>query len=158
MLTVRDARSGDEDALLKLLREFAEFERLTHLFQLTPGIITRDFIGRDRRVTCAVAEWDGTLIGVMTWFYSYRTFAAKFGIFLEDLYVKPEFRRRGIAKTMMQHLAQRALGEGADRIDWCVLDWNRNAADFYLRLGAKSAPEWQTYGLDANALARLAKA
>jgi len=158
MLDIRDARSGDEDAIVSLLREFAEFERLTHIFQLTPEIIRRDFIGERRRVQCAVAEVDGAIVGLMTWFPSYRTFAAKPGIFLEDLYIKPEFRRRGIARAMLQHLAQRALKEGSDHIDWSVLDWNRSAVEFYEGLGAQHAPEWQIYGLSADAFAELAKA
>ena len=157
-LVIRDARPGDEAVILALLKEFAEFEQLTHLFKVTSEIIRRDFISDSRRVKCSVAEWNGAIVGLMTWFHSYRTFDAKSGIYLEDLFVRPDHRQRGIAKAMIKDLARRALDEGSDRIDWCVLDWNRNAIDFYQALGAKHAPEWQIYGLDADALARLAKA
>jgi len=157
-LVIRDARLGDADAILALLFEFAQFERLTEKFRLTREHIARDFIGRERRVQCDVAEWDGAIAGVMIWYRSYATFAASPGFYLEDLFVRPEFRRRGIGKALLERLARYAAEEGADRIDWCVLHWNRAAVEFYENLGARQISDWQIYRLSADVLARLAKA
>ena len=156
-LVIRDARLGDEDAIRALLWEFAQFERLTEKFRLTRERIARDFIGRERRVQCDVAEWDGAIAGVLIWYRSYATFAASPGIYLEDLFVRPEFRRRGIGRAFLERLARHAAEEGADQIDWCVLDWNRVAITFYENLGARQVSDWQIYRLGAEALERLAK-
>jgi GNAT superfamily N-acetyltransferase len=157
-LVIRDARKGDEDSIYALLWEFAEFERLTHRFQLTRDVVSRDFIGEKRRVQCDVAEWDGTLVAVMIWYRMYGTFSASPALFLEDLYVRPEFRRRGIAKALLKQLVRYAGEEGANRIGWFVLDWNTPAMDFYDRIGARPVPEWRIYSWDADAFRRLADA
>ena len=157
-LVIRDARLGDEAAIHALLWEFAEFEKLTHKFQLTRELISRDFIGEQRRVQCDVAEWDGALVAVMIWYRMYGTFSASPALFLEDLYVRPEFRRRGIAKALLRQLVGYAGEEGANRIGWFVLDWNAPAMEFYDRIGARPAPEWRIYSWDAEAFRRLADA
>lgn len=151
-LVIRDARSGDEDAILALLKEFAEFERLTHIFRLTTEVIAHDFIGEHRRVICQIAEVDGTTAGVMIWIRTYGTFSASPGIYLEDLYVRPQFRRRGIGKALLQRLARE---DGANYIHWSVLDWNRAAAQFYETLGAARIAEWELYRISGEALQRL---
>ena len=155
---IRDARKGDEAAIHALLFEFAEFEKLTHNFRLTPEIISRDFVGDRRRVHCDVAEWDGALVSVMIWYCMYGTFSAGPALFLEDLYVSPEFRRRGIAKALLRQLVRYADEEGAVRIGWFVLDWNTQAMDFYDRIGARPVPEWRIYSWEADAFQRLADA
>ncbi len=157
-LVIRDARPGDEAAIHALLFEFAEFEKLTHKFRLTPEIVSRDFVGERRRVHCDVAEWDGALVGAMIWYRMYGTFSAGPALFLEDLYVRPEFRRRGIAKALLRQLVHYAGQEGASRIGWFVLDWNTQAMDFYERIGARLVPEWRIYSWDADAFQRLADA
>jgi len=157
-LVIRDARPGDEDAIVALLREFAEFEKLTHKFRLTREIIARDFIGARRRVQCDVAEWDGGVAGVMIWYRIYGTFEACPALFLEDLFVRPAFRRRGIGKGLLRQLVRCAREEGANRIDWSVLDWNTPAMDFYDEIGAHAVPEWRVYRLGADAFHRLADA
>jgi diamine N-acetyltransferase len=155
---IRDARLGDEDSIYALLWEFAEFEKLTHKFHLTPDVISRDLIGDRRRVHCDVAEWHGALVGVMIWYRMYGTFAARPALFLEDLFVRPAFRRRGIAKALLQQLVRYAGEEGANRIGWFVLDWNTPAMEFYDRIGARLVPEWRIYSWDADAFQRLADA
>jgi GNAT superfamily N-acetyltransferase len=157
-LVIRGARAGDEDALVTMLRAFAAFEKLTYTFRLTPEIIRRDFLGEHRRVHCAVAEVDGTLAGAMIWFDAYGTFSAAPVIFLEDIFVRPEFRRRGIATALLKHLAQRAVAEGAARIHWLVLDWNAPAIQFYESIGAPAAKEWRVCDLNGEALIALANA
>ena len=157
-LVIRDARAGDEDAILAMLRAFAEFEKLTDKFHLTTEIISRDFMGEKRRVQCDVAGWDGVLAGVMIWYRIYGTFSARSALFLEDLYVRPEFRRRGIAKAFLRQLVHYARGENASRIGWFVLDWNTPAMEFYDGIGARPASEWRVYSWDADAFHRLADA
>ena len=155
---IRDARRGDEAAIHALLWEFAEFEKLMNRFKLTPEVIARDFWGENRRVQCDVAEWDGTLVAVMIWYRMYGTFSARPGLFLEDLYVRPEFRRRGIAKALLRQLVRYTREEDANRIGWFVLDWNTHAMNFYDRIGARLVPDWRVYSLDADAFDQLADA
>ena len=140
---IRDARAGDEAAIYALLRNLPSSRNSRTDSDLTPEIIARDFMGeQNRRVQCEVAEWDGALVGVMIWFRTYGTFSAR-RLFLEDLFVRPEFRRRGIAKGVLRQLGPlRASHENANRIDWFVLDWNRPAMDFYDRIGAR--PAWRS--------------
>ena len=157
-IVIRDARPGDEDAIVALLRDFAEFEHLTHTFRLTPEIVRKDFIGADRRVECEVAEMNGETIAVMIWYRSYSTFQAASGIFLEDIFVHPEFRGRGVGTTMLRHLAHRASQAGVTKIEWSVLDWNEVAIDFYVSLRAQPVSGWQTYRLAGEALQQLADA
>ena len=155
---IRDARPGDESAIHALLWEFAEFEKLTHRFHLTPEIVSRDLMGDRRRVQCDLAEWDGALVAVMIWYRAYGTFSASPVLFLEDLYVRPEFRRRGIAKALLRQLVRYAGEDGATRIGWFVLDWNAPAMAFYDRIGARPVPEWRIYSWDAHAFDQLADA
>ena len=157
-LLIRDARRGDEAAIYALLREFAEYEKLTDNFRLTPEAISRDLMGEQRRVQCDVAEWDGALVAVMIWYRMYGTFAARPALFLEDLYVRPEFRRRGIAKALLRQLVDYAREEGANSIGWFVLDWNSLAMDFYDRIGARAVPEWRIYRWASHAFDQLADA
>jgi len=157
-LVIRDARPGDEDAILALLMEFAEFEKLTHKFRLTREIVSRDFIGDRRRVQCDVAEWDAAPAGVMIWYRIYGTFEACPALFLEDLFVRPAFRRRGIGKGFLRQLVRYAIEDGANRIDWSVLDWNTPAMAFYDDIGARAVPDWRVYRLGADAFHRLADA
>lgn len=157
-LVIRDARPGDEGEILALLWEFAEFENLTDKFQLTAEAISRDFMGKKRRVQCDVAGWDGALVGVMIWYRMYGTFSARPALFLEDLYVRPEFRRRGIAKALLRQLVHYAREENANRIGWFVFEWNAEAMDFYDQIGARPISDWRIYSLEADAFYRLVDA
>lgn len=157
-LVIRDARAGDEATIHALLREFAEFEKLTHTFRLTTQVISRDFMGDGRRVQCDIAEWDGATAGIMIWHRTYGTFSARSGLFLEDIYVRSDFRRRGIAKALLRRLVSYARAEEAHRIGWVVLDWNTPAMDFYERIGARAVPGWRIYNLDIESFDRAADA
>jgi GNAT superfamily N-acetyltransferase len=157
-LVIRDARPGDEAAIHALLWEFAEFEKLTHTFRLTTQVISRDFMGDGRRVQCDIAEWDGATAGIMIWHRTYSTFPARSGLFLEDIYVRPDFRRRGIATALLRQLVSYARAEEAHRIGWVVLDWNAPAMDFYERIGARAVAGWRIYSLDVESFDRAADA
>ena len=156
-LVIRGARPGDEDGIVSCLREFAEFEKLTHTFRLTPEIVARDFMGKTKRVECDVAECGGDLAGLIVWFRTYVTFRAAPIIFLEDLFVRPQFRKRGIGRAFLRRLAQIARAEGVVRIDWAVLDWNADAIAFYESIGAPIAKDWRICNLQGDALERLAQ-
>jgi GNAT superfamily N-acetyltransferase len=156
-LAIRDARAGDEGAIVDCLRDFAQFEKLTHTFRLTPAIVARDFMGAHRKVQCDLAEWEGALAGLMVWFRTYATFPAMPLLFLEDIFVRPEFRRRGIGRACFRHLAQIARAEGAARIDWVVLDWNAHAIAFYESIGAPIVKDWRVCNVQGETLERLAQ-
>jgi len=155
--TIRSARAGDETAIVDCLREFAEFERLSHTFKLTPDIVARDFMGEHRKVQCDVAQCDGVIAGLMVWFRTYATFPARPLLFLEDIFVRPEFRKRGIGRAFFRHLAQTARAENAVRIDWVVLDWNAQAIAFYESIGAPIVKEWRVCNVQGDALEKLAQ-
>jgi GNAT superfamily N-acetyltransferase len=110
------------------------------------------------RVFCDLAEWDGAAAGFALWFYNFSTFRGRCGIYLEDLYVRPGQRGRGIGKALLTHLAGRCQAEGLARLEWAVLDWNAPSIGFYESLGALPQSEWTVYRLTGGALQALAAA
>lgn len=156
-LVTREARAGDEDVILGLLRELAEYERLESRFRLTREIIVRDVLCASPCLFCEIAFFDEAPAGIMTWYPTYASFAAVRGIHLEDFFVRTALRRRGIGRKLLAHLARRALDLGAARIEWAVLTWNRPAIEFYETLHAERVDDWHVYRLVGNALADLAK-
>lgn len=155
-LTIRRAVLGDEDLVLALLRELAEYEKLTHAFHLTKEIIARDFLGPAPAVVCDLAYAGGKPVGLAVWYWIYTTFAAARGIFLEDLYVRTENRGAGYGKKLLAHLAKEAVAHGAVRVEWSVLNWNTPSIAFYESLGAKPNSEWTIYRLADRPLKNLA--
>jgi GNAT superfamily N-acetyltransferase len=153
---IRPARAGDEDAILGLLHELATYERLEQRFRLTPETIARDFFCDPPAVHCDLAFLE--LAGVMTWYPTYSSFAGTRGIYLEDFYVRPELRQRGIGRTLLASLARHAVESGATRIEWSVLKWNRPAIDFYENVHAERIDDWHIYRLVGKALTDLAAA
>jgi GNAT superfamily N-acetyltransferase len=156
-LTIRRAVRGDEEMVHALLFELAEYEKLTHAFQLTKEVIARDFFGSVPAAFCDLAYANGKPVGLATWYLVYATFAAARGIYLEDLYVRPEFRGAGYGKALLAHLAKEALAHGAVRVEWSVLNWNKPSIEFYERLGAKPNTEWTIYRLSGGPLEDLAR-
>jgi len=154
-LILREARPNDAGLLLSLIRELAEFERLTHECVADETLLRR-FLFEDRRAHAIVAEWDGQPAGFALYFYNFSTFVGRPGLYLEDLFVRPEFRRNGIAKAVFRYLARKAVEEGCGRMEWSVLNWNENAIAFYRSLGAKPMDEWTVQRLSGEALERLA--
>jgi GNAT superfamily N-acetyltransferase len=122
----------------------------------TKAEIAASLFGPHPRVFCDIAEIAGEPAGFTLWFYSYSTFRARQGIYLEDLYVRPQFRGRGAGKALLAHLANRAVREDCARFEWSVLDWNAPSIAFYGTLGAKPVAGWTRYRLDGEALAALA--
>ena len=161
--TIRPAHPGDEEAIYSLLRGLAEFENLSDKFQLTRGKVARDVFGSDPALHAALAfagdetGENGVPIGIATWYWTYSSFAARRGLFIEDIFVLPSWRGQGLGRSFFGFLAGQAAKVGGARLDWLVLDWNEKAIAFYKSLGGKPVEEWQIYRLEGAALDALAK-
>jgi GNAT superfamily N-acetyltransferase len=156
-IVIRRAGEGDEAAIHGLLRGLAEFENLTDRFLLTPEIVRRDMLGPHPVLTAALAFDGAEPVGVATWYWTYSSFRAVRGLFIEDIYVQPARRGSGLGKAFFAFLAAEAKREGAMRLDWVVLDWNEKAQNFYRSLGGKPVAEWLTYRLEGEAMDKLAQ-
>jgi GNAT superfamily N-acetyltransferase len=154
MLTLRSAVPGDETIIHQLVRELADYERLLHEVRATAEDFARDLFGSHPRVFCDLAEWEGEPVGFALWFNTYSTFRGRHGLYLEDLYVRPAHRGRGIGKALMAQLARRCGEDGLARLEWAVLDWNAPSIGFYRSLGAQPQDEWTVYRLAGEALER----
>ncbi len=160
MLNIRSAAPGDGATIHALIRALAEYERLAHEVEAHPEDFEYALFTAAPRVFCDLAEWtdaDGRreAVGVAVWFYSFSTFRGRHGIYLEDLFVRPEYRGRGIGTALLGRLAQRCVVERLGRLEWSVLDWNRGAIGFYRRLGARPMADWTVYRLSGAALTSL---
>jgi GNAT superfamily N-acetyltransferase len=146
----------DVATLWRLVRELAEFEHLAHEMVATQESLFAGLFGTAANVE-AVLIRDGTEpAGFALWFHNFSTFAGRRGLYLEDLYVRPEFRGRGFGRRLLTHLAAVAVDRGCARLEWAVLDWNRRAVDFYQAMGAVPMNEWTVFRLSGDALQRLA--
>ena len=153
--SIRSAKSGDEDIILALLYELAEYEKLTDKFHITREIIARDYLCENPPIQCDLAYEGGKPAGIATWYWTYTSFAAMRGIFLEDLFVRPEFRGRGYGKALLANLAKHAVKANAGRVEWSVLDWNEPSIQFYESLGAERVDGWYIYRLGGKNLEKL---
>jgi GNAT superfamily N-acetyltransferase len=151
-LSIRAAVQSDASAIVALLGELAAYEELLGTFGLTEEIVRRDMLG----TAChsALALLDGEPAGVATWYWTYKSFAPRRGLFIEDLYVRPAFRGHGVGKALLAHLAGRAC-EAGGLVEWQVLDWNKPSIDFYDGLGARPLTQWLNYRLEGESLERL---
>jgi GNAT superfamily N-acetyltransferase len=157
MLEIRSAEPTDAALILGFVRKLAEYERLLHAVEASEADIVRDLFGPNPRVFCDIALWDGAPAGFALWFYNYSTFRGRHGLYLEDLFVGPAYRGRGIGKALLTRLASRCRAEGLSRLEWQVLDWNRPSIDFYKSLGAVAADDWTVFRLSGDALKKLAE-
>lgn len=158
MIAIRSALPGDVPALTALIRELAGYEKLTHLLEATEADIARELFGEHPVGEALVAERDGEIAGFALFFHNLSTFLGRRGLWLEDLYVRPEFRRAGIGETLLRSVAQIAIDRGCGRFEWSVLDWNEPAIRFYRKLGADILPDWRICRVTGPALARLGQA
>lgn len=156
MLSVRDAVRGDAGAIHSLVCELAEYERLAHAVSGTEAELARTLFDEPRAARALVAEWQGTTAGMAIWFFNYSTFLGRRGLYLEDLFVRPALRHRGIGRRLLAELARRAEAAGCGRMEWAVLDWNEPAIGFYRSLGAKPLDDWTVYRLERSGIAALA--
>ncbi len=154
-LSIRRARAGDEALILTLLRELAEYEKLLGVFHVTADVIARDYLGAQPLLQCDLAFDGDTPVGVMTWYWTYSSFAAKRSIYLEDLFVRPATRGKGYGKALLVHLAKTGAAVDSHRVEWSVLDWNKTSIEFYDSLGARPVSGWYVYRLEGAALKAL---
>lgn len=157
MLSIRAAAADDVSLILQFIRELAEYEKAPDEARATPEDILRDGFSEHPKFRCVIAEWDGRPAGFALFFTNYSTWRGRPGIYLEDVFVRPAFRQKGIGRALLAHLAQTALREGCARFEWQVLDWNTPAIEFYQSLGATAMKEWLTMRVTGAALERLAK-
>ena len=157
MLTVRPATAADTAEILALIRGLADYERLLHEVDATRQGLHDALFGAAPRVFCDIAEWDGGVAGFALWFYTFSTFRGRHGVHLEDLFVRPALRGRGIGRALLAGLAQRCVREGLPRLEWSVLDWNEPALAFYRSLGARAMTGWVPHRLTDEALEALAR-
>ena len=155
-VTIRVATVADAPLILSFIRDLAEYERLLHEVEATEADIRRDLFGENPRSFCEIAELDGRPVGFALWFYNYSTFKGRAGIYLEDLFVRPEARGVGAGKALLARLAQRCVEAELGRLEWSVLNWNAPSIAFYDSLGAAAMTEWTVRRLDGEALERLA--
>jgi len=155
-LTIRDAKPADITLIYSLVRELADYERLSDEVSATAGDIATALFAPQPRLFCDLAEWDGKAAGFAMWFLNFSSFRGRHGIYLEDIFVRPPFRAKGIGKALMRGLARRCLAQGYARFEWAVLDWNATAIDFYRNIGANVLDDWRICRLSGDALAQFA--
>ena len=156
MLRIRAATVEDVPLLRTMIVEFARFERLEKFVSITEEALARDGFGPQQRYRAILPEWDGRPAGYAFFFGFYSSFQGP-GLFLEDIYVREEFRGKGIGKALMAEVAASALRDGFWALRWEVLDWNQPAIDFYQKLGATFPHDWKQVRIDGVALRRLAE-
>ncbi len=157
MIELRPANEQDIPLILQFIKELAEYERLSHVVVATEELLMESLFGNGRHAEVILAYFDGQAAGFALYFYNFSTFLGRPGIYLEDLYVKPKFRRNSIGKVLLQALAKLAVEQKCGRLEWSVLDWNRPAIDFYKSLGAVPMDEWTVFRLTGENLKRLAE-
>ena len=157
-LEIRSARKTDVSLLAEFIRGIAEYEKLLDQVVADESTLHESFFGSRPSAEALIVEWDGKPAGFAVFFENFSTFMGRSGLYLEDLYVKPEYRRKGIGKALLAHLAGIATERGCPRFEWVALDWNRNAIDLYEKLGAEHLSEWRIFRLTGDNLAKLAAA
>jgi len=155
-LCIRNAESADAALILDLIRELSEYEKLAHEVEANEDLIRETLFGPHPAAEVVIAELEGEVVGFALFFSTYSTFLARPGIWLEDLYVRPEARGRGAGTRLLAHLADLAQERGCGRLEWTVLDWNESAIGFYRALGAVAMDEWTTFRMTGASLRRLA--
>ncbi|MED5618887.1 GNAT family N-acetyltransferase [Ideonella sp. BN130291] len=153
---LRAAEPRDVPAIVSLITELAEFEKLTHLLQVTPETLHPHLFGPRPVVEAQVAEVRGEVVAFALYFTNFSTFLAKPGLYLEDLYVKPAHRGSGLGKRLLRRLGRIAVERGYGRFEWSVLDWNVNAIRFYEQMGATVMPDWRICRVTGEALQAFA--
>ena len=154
--TIRPATPADVPLVLRLIRELADYEKLAHEVTATEADLHESLFGPRPIIEVLIAEADGDVSGYALFFHNYSTFLCQRGLYLEDLFVRPPFRGRGIGKSLLSHLAKLAVDRGCLRFEWAVLDWNEPAIGFYRSLGARPLEDWTVFRVTGEALQRLA--
>ena len=147
----------DCEVILELIKNLAEYEKAPNEVKATVKDLEATLFSTQPSAFCDLVRVEGKTIGFAIWFLNYSTWQGKYGIYLEDLYIKPEFRGFGFGKSLLKHLARICIEKGYGRLQWWVLDWNKSAIDFYLSLGAEAMDEWTVFRVSGKALQTLAE-
>jgi GNAT superfamily N-acetyltransferase len=154
-LKIRPAKREEVGEVLQLIQDLATYEKAPDQVEASEDDLLNTIFAKEPRVFCDLVEVDGQIAGMAIWFLNYSTWQAKHGVYLEDLYIKPEFRAKGYGKALLKHLAQICDREGYGRLQWWVLDWNSPAIEFYRSFGAEAMDEWTVYRTSGLALKNL---
>ena len=156
-MVIRPARPSDAALIFSLVCELAAYEKLAHEVVTTADELAAALFSQTPTVFCEIAECNGEAAGFAVWYRDFSTFSGRRGIYLEDLFVRPAYRRRGIGRALLSGLARRCTAEGWNRLQWSVLDWNTSAIEFYRSLGAELQADWRLCRVADSALAKLAQ-
>ena len=154
-MKIRSAKREEVGEVLQLIQDLDTYEKAPEQVEASEDDLLNTIFAKEPRVFCDLVEVDGQIAGMAIWFLNYSTWQAKHGIYLEDLYIKPEFRAKGYGKALLKHLAQICDREGYGRLQWWVLDWNSPAIEFYRSFGAEAMDEWTVYRTSGQALKDL---
>ena len=155
-LKIRYAREEDAGTILSLIRELADYEHMLEDVVATEDIL-REWLFEKEKAEVLLGEEDGNIVGYALFFHNFSTFLGRSGIYLEDLYIRPEYRGKGYGKTMLRELARITVERGCGRLEWVCLDWNQPSIDFYLSLDAEPQDEWTIYRLTGDSLENMAE-
>jgi GNAT superfamily N-acetyltransferase len=156
-MSIRPATIADTDEIIALIYELALYEKAPEEAKATREQIIDSFFCENPKVFCEIVEVDGEIAGLAIWFLNYSTWQGKHGIYLEDLFIRPQFRGKGFGKALLKHLAAICEARGYGRFQWWVLDWNEPSIEFYKALGAVAMDEWTVYRVSEDALTQLAR-
>jgi GNAT superfamily N-acetyltransferase len=156
-MIIRSARRDEVGIVLQLIHDLALYEKAPHKVEATEAELLSTIFVENARVFCDVVDVDGEIVGMVIWFLNYSTWQGKHGIYLEDLFVKSNYRGHGYGKALLEHLAKICVEKGYGRFQWSVLDWNTPAIEFYRSLGAEAMDEWVVYVVSGNALDNLGR-
>ena len=154
---IRSAELRDIPEILALIHELAEYEKAPEEAVATAEQLQVALFGNSPKVFCEMVEVDGAILGCAIWFLNFSTWQGKHGIYLEDLYIRPQYRGQGWGKKLLQHLAAKCVANDWGRFQWWVLDWNEPSIEFYKALGAVAMDEWTVYRVAGDALTTLAR-
>jgi GNAT superfamily N-acetyltransferase len=157
-LSIRPATCSDLPLIAQFIRDLAEYEHLAHAVRFDEAVLGERLFGERPYAEVLIGEIDGTPQGFAVFFHNFSTFEGRPGIYLEDLFVRPEARGNGLGKALLKHLAALAVERDCARLEWLVLDWNEPAIGFYRQLGAKPMAEWTTFRVEGDALKQMASA
>lgn len=155
-LQIRAATAADVPLILRLIRALADYEKLSHEVIATEPDLRATLFGAAPAAEVRIAQWQGAAAGFALFFHNYSTFLGRRGIYLEDLFVLPQMRGKGIGRALLAHVAALAVARGCGRLEWAVLEWNQPAIGFYRSLGAREMADWRIYRTDGANLAKLA--
>ncbi|EPF17597.1 MULTISPECIES: GNAT family N-acetyltransferase [Cedecea] len=156
-ITIRQARPEDAAAIYDMIFELAVYEKAPEEVVTTPDEIRETLFGAGSNSEALICEIDNKIAGYAVFFTSYSTWLGRSGIYMEDLYISPDYRGKGAGRAMLKNIAQCAVNRKCGRLEWSVLDWNQPAIDFYLSIGALPQSEWVRYRLDGEALLKFAE-